>query len=84
MNLSQLEENFKSACIKGDWADIVQKAVVFSNGCQEVRKYDAAIVCLNKLALDVKVYKKLLAVVLDRSRNRLLGKSATEKGFGAI
>ena len=64
MNLSQLEENFKSACIKGDWADIVQKAVVFSNGCQEVRKYDAAIVCLNKLALDVKVYKKLLAVVL--------------------
>ena len=64
MNLSQLEENFKSARIKGDWADIVKKAVVFSNGCQEVRKYDAAIVCLNKLALDVKVDKKLLAVVL--------------------
>ena len=64
MNLSQLEENFKSARIKGDWADIVKKAVIFSNGCQEVRKYDAAIVWLNKLALDVKVDKKLLAVVL--------------------
>ena len=64
MNLSQLEENFKSARIKGDWADIVKKAVLFSNGCQEVRKYDAAIVWLNKLALDVKVDKKLLAVVL--------------------
>ena len=64
MNLSQLEESFKSAHIKGDWADIVKKAVIFANGCQEVRKFDAAIACLNKLALDVKWDKKLLAVVL--------------------
>jgi tetratricopeptide (TPR) repeat protein len=65
MNLSQLEESFKSAHIKGDWADIVKKAVIFANGCQEVRKFDAGIACLNKLALDVKGDKKLLAVVLN-------------------
>ena len=64
MNLSQLEENFKASRIEGDWADIVKKAVAFSNGCQEVRKYDTAIACLNKLALDVKGEKKLLPVVL--------------------
>jgi tetratricopeptide (TPR) repeat protein len=64
MNLSQLEESFKASRIEGDWADIVKRAIAFSNGCQEVRKYDAAIACLNKLALDVKDDKKLLAVVL--------------------
>ncbi len=64
MNLSQLEENFKLSRVKGDLADIVEKAVVFSNGCQEVRKYDTAISCLNKLTSDVKDDNKLLAVVL--------------------
>jgi tetratricopeptide (TPR) repeat protein len=64
MNLSQLEESFKASRIEGDWLDIVKKAVAFSNGCQEVRKFDAAIACLNKLALDVKGEKELLAVVL--------------------
>jgi tetratricopeptide (TPR) repeat protein len=62
MNLSQLEEIFKSSLIEGDWVDIVKKAVAFSNGCQLVRKYDTAIACLRKL--DVKDDKKLLAVVL--------------------
>ncbi len=64
MNLSQLEENFKSSRIEGDWVDIVKKAVTFANGCQEVRKFDAAIACLSKLALDLKSEKKLLAVIL--------------------
>jgi tetratricopeptide (TPR) repeat protein len=64
MNLSQLEETFKTSYIKGDWIDIVKKAVAFANGCQEIRKFDAPIVYLNKLALDVKGDKKLLAVVL--------------------
>jgi tetratricopeptide (TPR) repeat protein len=64
MNLSQLEESFKASRIEDEWVDIVKKAVVFSNGCQEVRKFDTAIACLNKLALDVKGDNKLLAVVL--------------------
>jgi tetratricopeptide (TPR) repeat protein len=64
MNLSQLKENFKSSRIKGDWGDIVKKAVAFSNGSQEVRKFDPAIACLNKLALDMEGDNKLLAVVL--------------------
>jgi tetratricopeptide (TPR) repeat protein len=64
MNLSQLEESFKSSRLEGDWMDIVKKAVAFSNGCQQVRKYDTAIACLNNLALDVKDDTKLLAVIL--------------------
>jgi tetratricopeptide (TPR) repeat protein len=64
MNLSQLEKSFKSSRIEGNWTDIVKKAVAFSNGCQEIRKYDVAISCLNKLALDMEGDNKLLAVVL--------------------
>lgn len=64
MNLSQLEESFKSSRIGDDWKDIVEKAIAFANGCQQVRKYDAAIACLSKLALDLESEKKLLAVVL--------------------
>ena len=64
MNLSQLEESYKSSLIKGDWVDISEKAIAFANGCQQVRKYDAAITCLSKLALDIKDDNKLLAVVL--------------------
>jgi tetratricopeptide (TPR) repeat protein len=63
MNLSQLEESLKSSRIEGDWVDIVKKAVAFSNGCQQVRKYDAAIACLSKLLTDVKNERHLLAVV---------------------
>ncbi len=63
MNLSQLEESFKSSRIKGDWVDIVKKAVAFSNGCQQVRKFDVAISCLSKLLTDVKNERNLLAVV---------------------
>ena len=64
MNLSQLEESYKSSLIKGDWVDISERAIAFANGCQQVRKYDTAITCLNKLALDMKDDNKLLAVVL--------------------
>ena len=64
MNLSQLEESYKSSLIKGDWVDISEKAIAFTNGCQQVRKYDAAITCLSKLALDMKDDNKILALVL--------------------
>ena len=62
MNLSQLEESYKSSRIKGDWVDISEKAIAFANGCQQVRKYDTAITCLSKLTLDMKD-NKLLAEV---------------------
>ena len=64
MKLLQLEEIYMSSRIKGDWVDISEKAIAFANGCQQVRKYDTAITCLNKLALDMKDDNKLLAVVL--------------------
>ena len=64
MNLSQLEESYKSSRIKGDLVDISEKTIAFANGCQQVRKYDAAITCLSKLTLDMKDDNKLLAVVL--------------------
>ena len=61
MNLEQLEKIFKSALSKDDLVDTVTKAVAFANGCQQVRKYDSAIACLNKL--DVKEQKNLKAVL---------------------
>ena len=61
MNLEQLEKNFELALSKDDLVDTVAKAVAFANGCQQVRKYDSAIACLNKL--DVKEQKNLKAVL---------------------
>ena len=73
MNLEQLEKNFKSALSKDDLVDTVAKAVAFANGCQQVRKYDFAIACLNKL--DVKDQKKLKPVIFTA-----LGTVYWEKG----
>ena len=61
MNLEQLEKNFKSALSKDDLVDTVTKAVAFANGCQQVRKYESAIDCLNRL--DVKEHKNLKAII---------------------
>ena len=61
MNLEQLEKIFESALSKDDLVDTVAKAVAFANGCQQARKYDSAIACLNKL--DVKEQKNLKAVL---------------------
>jgi len=73
MNLEQLEKNFESALSKDDLLDTVAKAVAFANGCQQVRKYDFAIGCLNKL--DVKEQKNLKAVIFTA-----LGAVYWEKG----
>ena len=73
MNLEQLEKNFKSALSKDDLVDTVAKAVAFANGCQQVRKYDFAIACLNKL--DAKDQKKLKPVIFTA-----LGTVYWEKG----
>lgn len=64
MNIEQLEKNYESARVKGDWADTVLKAVAYANACQQVRKFDAAIACLTKLLSSVENQKSLKAVVL--------------------
>ncbi len=64
MNLDQLEKNYEFAFAKADWADTVTKAVAFCNGCQQMRKFDAAIACLTKLLPSVETEKNLKAVVL--------------------
>ena len=64
MDLSQLEEKFESALLKGDSANTVKNAVAYCNGCQQARKYDTAIICLNKLLIKVDKDKTLRAVVL--------------------
>jgi len=73
MSLEQLEKNFKSALSKDDLVDTVAKAVAFANGCQQVRKYDFAIACLNKI--DLKDQKKLQPVIFTA-----LGAVYWEKG----
>ena len=73
MNLEQLEKNFKSALSKDDLVDTVAKAVAFANGCQQIRKYDFAIACLN--TLDIKEQKNLKAVIFTA-----LGAVYWEKG----
>jgi len=73
MNLEQLEKIFKSALSKDDLVDTVAKAVAFANGCQQVRKYDSAIACLN--TLDVKEQMNLKAVIFTA-----LGAVYWEKG----
>ncbi len=64
MDLSQLEKNFESVRLKGDLAETVERAIEFADGCQQVRKYDAAIACLNKILSVAREDKSQQAVVL--------------------
>jgi tetratricopeptide (TPR) repeat protein len=52
MNLSQLKESFEVIRLKGDKAETVEKAVEYANACQQVRKYDTAMACLNKVDVE--------------------------------
>lgn len=63
MNLSQLQESFEASRVKGDRGELVEKAVDYANGCQQMRKYEAAIACLNKVLPDVEGDANLHAVV---------------------
>ncbi|MBT5549481.1 MAG: tetratricopeptide repeat protein [Nitrospina sp.] len=63
MNLSQLQENLETIRLKGDWSETVEKAVEYANACQQVRKYEAAIACLNKILPDVEGDASLNAVI---------------------
>ena len=64
MNLQELEGNFEKACSNGDTLEMVEKAVIFADACQQKRKYDSAISCLKKLLPDVEKEKRHKAVVL--------------------
>ncbi len=49
MDLSQRLKNFEAIQLKGDREGIVEKAVELANVCQQMRKHDTAIACLNKV-----------------------------------
>lgn len=72
MNLTQLQENFVTLLSKDNKVEIVEKAVELANACQQMRKYDAAISCLNKA--DVAEDAGLHAVI-----NTALGTACWEK-----
>jgi len=63
MNLTQLQENFEAIRLKGNRVETVEKAVELANACQQVRKYETAIACLNKVLPDVQKDAGLHAVV---------------------
>ncbi|MBT3922726.1 MAG: tetratricopeptide repeat protein [Nitrospina sp.] len=63
MNLSQLQENLESIRLKGDRFETVEKSVEYANACQQVRKYEAAIACLNKVLPDAREEVSLHGVV---------------------
>ena len=63
MNLIQLQEGFETIRLKGNRVETVEKAVELANACQKVRKYEAAITCLNKVLPDVQKDTGLFAVV---------------------
>ena len=49
MNLEKLEESFEKAYSNLDMKEMVKKAVIYAEACQQKRKYDSAISCLKKL-----------------------------------
>jgi tetratricopeptide (TPR) repeat protein len=63
MDLSQLQENFEASRVKGDRLELVENAVDYANGFQRMRKYEAAITCLNKVLPDVEGDATLHAVI---------------------
>tara|TARA_Y100001960_G_scaffold94166_1_gene101515 strand:- start:251 stop:919 length:669 start_codon:yes stop_codon:yes gene_type:complete len=64
MNLEKLEKNFEKAGSNLDLQEMVEKAVVYAEACQQQRKYDSAISCLKKLLPRVDKEKGHKAIVL--------------------
>ena len=64
MNLEKLKKSFEKACSNLDMQEMVEKAVVYAEACQQQRKYDSAISCLKKLLPRVDKEKRLKAIVL--------------------
>jgi tetratricopeptide (TPR) repeat protein len=81
MNLSQLQENFESIRLKGNKVETVEKAVEYANACQQVRKYEAAIACLNKVLPDVLEDASLHAVIKTALGTALWEKAQLQKAL---
>ena len=64
MNFEKLEESFEKACSNLDLKEMVKKAVIYAEACQQERKYDSAISCLKKLLPSVDKDKRHKAIVL--------------------
>ena len=64
MNLEKLEKNFENACFNLDMKEMIEKAVIYAEACQQERKYDLAISCLKKLLPRVDKDKRHKAIVL--------------------
>ena len=64
MNLEKLKKNFEKACSNLDMQEMVEKALVYAEACQQQRKYDSAISCLKKLLPRVDKEKRQKAIVL--------------------
>ena len=64
MNLEKLEKSFENMCSNGAMQEIVEKAVIYADACQQEKKYDLAISCLKKLLPGVDKNKSQKAIVL--------------------
>jgi tetratricopeptide (TPR) repeat protein len=81
MNLSQLQENLETIRLKGNGSETVEKAVEYANACQQVRKYEAAITCLNKILADVEGDASLYAVIKTALGTALWEKAQLQKAL---
>ncbi len=63
MNLLQLQENLAAARLKGANEETTEKAVAVANACQQARKYETAVACLNQVLPDVQNDAGLHAVM---------------------
>ena len=64
MNLKKLEKSFEKACSNLNMQEMVEKAVIYAEACQQQRKYDSAISCLKKLLPRADKDKRHKAIVL--------------------
>ena len=64
MNLEKLKKSFEKACSNLDIKEMVKKAVIYAEACQQKRKYDSAISRLKKLLSKVDKDKGHKAIVL--------------------
>ena len=64
MNLEERKKIFEKACSNLDLKEMVKKAVIYAEACQQQRKYDLAISCLKKLLPKVDKDKRHKAIVL--------------------
>ena len=64
MSLEKLEKSFVNAYSNMDMKEMVKKAVIYAEACQQKRKYDSAISCLKKLLPRLDKEKRHKAIIL--------------------